>query len=103
MYLIVGRHIIVLKDTYFPEGYIHLTVNHSYNFVDPDTKAHTQNIERAWRDTYGNIPRYGTRKHYAGYIAEFLFKRTKFKRKFSFSKRIEAFFDIMAKYYSPSL
>lgn len=81
------------------EGYKHLTVNHSYNFVDPDSKAHTQNIERAWRDTRANIPRFGTRqKHYAGYIAEFLFKR-----KFQFTERIEAFFNIMAKHYPPSL
>lgn len=54
------------------EGYKHLTVNHSYNFIDPETQAHTRNIERAWRDTRANIPRYGTRKkHYASYIATF--------------------------------
>nr|CAD2174430.1 unnamed protein product [Meloidogyne enterolobii] len=29
--------------------YTHLTVNHKYNFVYPDTGAHTQNIERTWR------------------------------------------------------
>jgi len=81
------------------EGYQHLTVNHSYNFVDPDTKAHTQHIERAWRETRGNIPRYGIRKkHYATYIAEFLFKQ-----KYPFTERIQAFFDIMAKYYLPSI
>ena len=35
-----------LKD----EGYDHLTVNHSLNFVDPDTCAHTQDIENTWRE-----------------------------------------------------
>ena len=30
-------------------GYNHHTVNHSRWYVDPQTRAHTQHIERAWR------------------------------------------------------
>lgn len=31
-------------------GYIHDTVNHQENYVDPETGAHTQGIERSWLD-----------------------------------------------------
>lgn len=38
-------------------GFKHLVVNHKIHFVDPKTRAHTQNIERLWRDARSNIPR----------------------------------------------
>ncbi|RLU25123.1 hypothetical protein DMN91_003215 [Ooceraea biroi] len=58
------------------EGFQHLTVNHNYNFVDPDTGTHTQNIERIWREVRANIPRYGRSEyHMDSYIAGFYFKR----------------------------
>ena len=31
-------------------GFGHLQVDHTYNFVDPQTDAHTQNIENSWKN-----------------------------------------------------
>jgi len=61
------------------------------------TGAHTQHIERVWREVPGNIPRYGTREgHIFGYLAEYLFKRA-----YSRLERIEIFFDVIAELYPP--
>lgn len=80
------------------EGFTHLTVNHSINFVDPDTKAHTQNIERLWRDLKDDLPKYGrSKEHFLGYLAEFLFKK-KFSNN---ADRIHEFFMAMGKLYNP--
>ncbi|CEF61588.1 Transposase, ISXO2-like domain-containing protein [Strongyloides ratti] len=44
-------------------GYEHLELNHKYNFVDPLTNAHTQNIERVWRSVKERSKKHcGTRK-----------------------------------------
>ena len=57
------------------EGFKHLTVNHTYNFVDPETGAHTNIIERKWRDLKSLVPKYGRRKyHFVGYLATSYFK-----------------------------
>jgi len=80
------------------EGFVHQRVNDSQNFVDPDTGAHTQNIERLWRDVRGGVPRFGrSQKHVVGYLAEFLFKR-KFP---DHRDRIHAFFTAVAELYLP--
>ncbi|KAE8741223.1 hypothetical protein FOCC_FOCC013257 [Frankliniella occidentalis] len=58
------------------EGFILYVVNHSKNFVDPETGAHTQTCERQWRDVRGIIPRFGRReKNFPGYLAEYQFKK----------------------------
>ena len=36
----------------------HQTANYSYNFVEPTTQAHTQNIENAWGQIKHNLPSY---------------------------------------------
>jgi len=45
------------------KGFVHQTVNHSQNIVDPTSGAHTQNIQRLWRDVRGGIPRFGRSKN----------------------------------------
>ena len=57
--------------TSLPQNYQHETVNHSQNFVDPNTGAHTQHIERYWRKIkkmkkkYEGVPRGEVESHVA--------------------------------------
>lgn len=78
------------------EGFQHFTVNHSLNFVDPDTGAHTQNIERAWVEVRRLVPRFGRRTaHYEGYLADVLFRKAYPNR----ADRIHAFWKLAADLY----
>lgn len=81
------------------EGFVHFTVNHSVNFVDPDSGAHTQNIERAWREVRSSVPRYGrSEAHYLGYLCEFLWKRSLPDHR----DRVHAVFkELIARLYDP--
>lgn len=75
----------------------YLTVNHSNNFVDPESGAHTNNIERKWRDIRAAIPKYGrSSKHFQGYLAEYMFKN-----RYAPLYRAHCFFTSAAELYPP--
>ena len=58
------------------QGYVHLTVNHSLNFVDPDTGAHTQGIENRWWCVKRGLPRTGTSKElFESYLQEYMWRQ----------------------------
>ncbi|KER29275.1 hypothetical protein T265_04113 [Opisthorchis viverrini] len=48
-------------ETMIDMNYTHETVNHTVNFVDPTTEAHTQTIESAWR-VYKMLHKRGTQR-----------------------------------------
>ena len=73
------------------EDFSHLTVNHHYNFVDPETGAHTQSIECLWSETKKkNKQQYGShRRMLDSYLCEFLWKKNQGQEDLS-EKNLEA-------------
>lgn len=58
------------------EGFAHLTINHSLQFVDPDTGVNTNKIESQWRPLRHRLARGGVKKeHLAEHMTEFLWRR----------------------------
>lgn len=80
-------------------NFTHITVNHSRQFMDPVSGPHTNNIERAWRDIRGRVPKSGARtKNFVGYLAEYMFQR-----RYIPEERIHHFFFAAAKLYPPKI
>ena len=57
-------------------GYQHMTVNHSENFVDPVTGAHTQNIKSGWNQVKFDIKAGNgmSRDHLEDYLHEAMWR-----------------------------
>ena len=58
-------------------GFNHFTLNHSINFVDPVTGAHTQNVENSWRlAKLRNKRQHGTdRQMLDSYLCEWMWRQ----------------------------
>ena len=56
-------------------GYVHGTVNHSQNFVDPVTGVHTNSIEGTWTHAK-KLKNHGTSENLFGsYLVEYMWRR----------------------------
>ena len=65
-----------LKEHILLDNCEHFSVNHSKNFVDPETGAHTQTIEGLWRHCKTFLPTFGMKsKDLNTYIGSFLWHR----------------------------
>ena len=66
-----------IYDSLSEEGYFHLTVNHSTNFVDPLTGATTNRVESQWQKVkQKNKARYGTgRGTLDSHLGEFMWRQ----------------------------
>jgi hypothetical protein len=59
-------------------GYVHFSVNHSNNFVDPDDpNVHTQTVESRWNAIKRKLKRKGTNvvKFLDEYLIEYCYKK----------------------------
>ncbi|KAL5245898.1 hypothetical protein ACI65C_013306 [Semiaphis heraclei] len=58
------------------EGYVHMTVNHSLHFKDPETGVHSNSIETSWRHAKASMSNYcRKKKFFPGYLAKHMFTK----------------------------
>lgn len=79
------------------EVFQHLTINHSLNFVDPDTAANTNTITCQWRELKRRVPMLEKKHHFVGFLATAMFKM----RFPEVKKRFHAFIKQASKIYPP--
>ncbi|GFT20491.1 DDE_Tnp_IS1595 domain-containing protein [Trichonephila clavipes] len=58
------------------EGYVHLRVNHSLNFVDPKTGAHTNSIEGTCSAIKKGLHKAHVKGQFDSYLAEYMWRRS---------------------------
>ena len=99
---IVGSHTVHSRKSYSTlqeEGYIHGTVNHSYECVNSVTGDNTQMIESTWRVVKQSLPKFGTTKEqYDSYFEEFMFRCKYFEGR---PDHFLAFLEKVASVYTP--
>jgi hypothetical protein len=82
------------------EGYVHLKVNHSLHFKDPETGAHSNSIESSWRAAKAVVSSSGRRKaHIPGNLARYMFNKRCAALKLD---RTEEFFRLAGTLYNPN-
>ena len=81
------------------EGYVHQTVNHSKEFVNKETGAHTNTIESTWRAVKTSLPKHWTVKSlYDTYYVEYIFRKRFLN---DAEDKFLAFLENIKKVYSP--
>ena len=73
-------------------GMTHLTVNHSRCFVDPHTGAHTNTVERFWREVKCHLParaRGCSEEHVDGYLCAAMWRRAHRETRDRFGKFLQ--------------
>ena len=98
--VLLGRlEVILLAEHLELEDVVHFPVNHTENYVDPITGAHTQTVEGLWRHCKEFLPRFGMKPDLGSYLDHFIWHRYCKQRKLDMFK---FFLRCAAELYSPT-